>query len=127
MNLAGLGKLFSVLYSDRLDIYRTGKKENSDTSTDIFYEPEPLYTDVKCRISFDSDDTGADSEVDENPVKFNPKLFVDADVDIKAGDYVVVRRLNNQGEAVKTYKGMVAMPSWYSSHQEVYLRVDEEA
>lgn len=127
MKLAGLGKLFALLYDDRADIYRTDKGENQDESVDIFYQPEPLYRDVKCRISMSSDDTGTDSEVDEHPVRFNPKLFFEADVDIKAGDYVVVRRLDDTGAVNQIYEGIVSKPSWYTSHQEVFLRVDEEA
>ena len=127
MKLSGLGKLFALLYDDRADIYRTDKGENQDESVDIFYQPDPLYTDVKCRISMSSDDTGTDSEVDEHPVRFNPKLFFGPDVDIKAGDYVVVRRLDDTGAVKQTYEGVVSKPSWYTSHQEVFLRVDEEA
>ena len=127
MKLAGLGKLFAILYNDRMDIYRTVKEDNDDNTTNISYEPQPLYTDIKCRLSFSSDDTGADSEVDRNPVKFNPKLFCEAEVDLKAGDYVVVRRYADNGSVIKTYQGQVALPSWYSTHQEAFMRSDEGA
>ena len=127
MKLAGLGKLFAVLYNDRMDIYRTAQENNDDYTTDISYEPEPLYKDVKCRISFSSDDTGSDSEVDRNPIKFSPKLFCGADVDLKAGDYVTIRRYADNGSVTKTYQGQVAMPSWYSTHQEAFVRIDEGA
>ena len=127
MKLAGLGKLFAILYNDRMDIYRTVKEDNDDNTTNISYEPQPLYTDIKCRLSFSSDDTGADSEVDRNPVKFNPKLFCEAEVDLKAGDYVVVRRYADNGSVIKTYQGQVALPSWYSTHQEAFMRIDEGA
>lgn len=127
MNLSGMSKFLSVLYDDRLDIYRTDKYQNSDESVDVFYQPSPIYVDVKCRISFDSDDTGSDSEVDLHPVRNNPKLFMSPDVDIRAGDYVEVRRYDSNNRVMKTYKGMVSNPSWYSSHQEVFLRIDEGA
>ena len=127
MRLAGLGKLFAMMYDDRMDIYRTAKSNNDDDTTDISYNPEPLYQDIPCRLSFSSDDTGSDSEVDRNPVAFSPKLFCAADVDIKAGDYVTVRRLSDEGVVMRTYKGQVAMPTWYATHQEVFVRVDEGA
>lgn len=127
MNLAGLGKLFTMLYDDRMDIYRTVKEENDDNTTDISYNPEPLYKGIKCRISFSSDDTGSDSEVDREPVRYDPKLFCEAAVDLKAGDYVVVRRYADDGSVVKTYEGRVASPSWYSTHQEAFMRIDESA
>lgn len=127
MKLAGLGKLFAMLYNDRMDIYRTGAETNDDETTDVSYDPEPLYTDIECRLSFSSDDTGADSEVDRTPVKFNPKIFCRAEVDLKAGDYVVVRRHADDGSVTKTYQGQVALPSWYSTHQEAFVRIDEGA
>lgn len=127
MKLAGLGKLYAVLYNDRMDIYRTGESKNEDTTTDISYKPEPKYRDIKCRISFSSDDTGTDSEIDRNPVRYNPKLFCLQDVDLKAGDYVVVRRYADDGSVVATYQGTVAQPSWYSTHQEAFMRIDEGA
>lgn len=127
MKLAGLGKLFAVLYNDRMDIYRTSKEANEDSTTDISYKPEPLYEDIQCRISFNSDDTGSDSEVDRTPVRYNPKLFCRAEVDLQAGDYVVVRRYADDGSIVKTYQGTVAQPSWYSTHQEAFMRIDEGA
>lgn len=127
MKLAGLGKLFAVLYNDRMDIYRTSKEANEDSTTDISYKPGPLYEDIQCRISFNSDDTGSDSEVDRTPVRYNPKLFCRAEVDLQAGDYVVVRRYADDGSIVKTYQGTVAQPSWYSTHQEAFMRIDEGA
>lgn len=127
MKLAGLGKLFAILYNDRMDIYRTSKEENEDYTTDISYEPEPLYKDISCRLSFSSDDTGADSEVDLNPVRFNPKLFCSSEVDLRAGDYIIVRRYSDNGSVMITYEGSVSMPSKYSTHQEAFVRIDEGA
>ena len=127
MNLAGLGNFFAMLYNDRMDIYRTAREDNQDTTVNISYSPEPLYTDIKCRLSFSSDDTGSDTEVDRTPVRLSPKLFCGADVDIKAGECIVVRRYTDKGEVSKTYQGQVALPSWYTSHQEVFVRIDEGA
>ena len=127
MRLAGLGTLWALLYDDRMDIYRTSKSDNDDTTIDISYEPKPLYEDVKCRLSFSSDDSGADSEVDRTPVRFNPKLFCATEVNLKAGDYVVVRRYADSGSILATYQGVVALPTKYSTHQEALVRVDEGA
>lgn len=127
MKIAGLGRFFAILYDDRMDIYRTGKTENDDTTTDISYEPEPLYKDIKCRLSFSSDDTGSDTEVDRNPVRFSPKLFCDTGVDLQAGDYVVVRRYSDSGSIMMSYEGRVARPSKYTTHQEAFVWIDEGA
>lgn len=127
MRLAGLGKFHTILYDDRFDVYRTDSGYNGDGSTDIFYQQEPIYKDVHGRISFVSDDRGSDSETDRVPIKFDPKLFCASDVDIKAGDYVVIRRYSDDGRLIHTYRGTLSMPSWYSTHQETFVRVSEEA
>ena len=127
MRLAGFGKLHAILYNDRMDIYRTVKEDDDDSTTSISYDPKPKYKDIKCRLSFSSDDTGSNAEVDRNPVQFNPKLFCGADVDLKAGDFVVVRRYTDEGTVAKTYQGQIALPSWYSTHQEAFVRIDEGA
>lgn len=127
MKLAGLGKLLAVLYDDRMDIYRTEKTSKDDDTVDISYQPAPLYSDIKCRLSFTSDDTGADSEVDRNPVRFNLKLFCSSDVDLRAGDYVAIRRYSDKGSLLSVHQGQVAMPSRYSTHQEAFVRIDEGA
>lgn len=127
MRLGGLGKLFAILYNDRMDIYRTSEEPNEDYTINIAYEPSPVYTDIGCRLSFESDDTGTDSEVDKTPIRYNPKLFCSSGVDLRAGDYVVVRRYMDDGSVARTYKGLVSQPSWYTTHQEAFVRVDEEA
>ena len=127
MKLAGLGKLYTILYNDRMDIFRTVKNSDDDNTTNISYDPEPLYKDIKCRLSFSSYDTASYTEVDRNPVRFNPQLFCESTVDLQAGDYVVVRRYADDGSVVKTYQGQVGMPSWYSTHQEALMRIDEGA
>lgn len=127
MKIAGLGRFLAMLYDDRMDIYRTSKVEADDKTTDISYEPKPLYEDIKCRLSFSSDDTGSDTEVDRNPVRFSLKLFCDAGVDLQAGDYVVVRRYADSGSIMMSYEGRVARPSKYSTHQEALMRIDEGA
>ena len=127
MKLSGLGKLFTLLYDDRIDIYRTTRCTNDDDTVDISYQPEPLYTDIPCRLSFNNDDTGSDSEVDRDPIKASPKIFSSIDVDWKAGDYVVVRRYTDEGRVSMTYRGRIALPTWYSTHQETFMRIDEGA
>ena len=65
MKLSGMGVFLTMLYDDRFDIYRTDKRSNEDSSTDIFYQETPKYADVPGRLSFSSDDTGSDTAVDE--------------------------------------------------------------
>ena len=126
MKLAGLGKLYAMLYVDKMHIYRPTSKINDDGTTSISYGT-PKYTDIKCRLSFSSSDSASDSEVDRNPVRFNAKIICAHNIDLRAGDYVVVRRYADNGVAIKTYQGQVAHPSWYTTHQEAFLHMDEGA
>lgn len=127
MKLGGLGNLLAMLYNDRMDIYRTSKEANDDDTINISYEPKPLYTDIECRLSFYSDDTASDSEVDRNPVRLSPKLFCRHDVDLQAGDYIVIRRQSDDGSITWTYEGRVARPTPYATHQEAFVYIDEGA
>lgn len=127
MKLAGLGKLYAMLYDDRMDIHRTQEEENEDCTADTLYKPVPVYKNVKCRLSFESDDTGVDSEVDRVPVRYIPKLFCGPDVDLQAGDYVIIRRYTDSGVIRKVYEGVVSEPSWYTTHQEAFVRIDKGA
>ena len=126
MKLAGLGKLYAMLYVDKMHIYRASSKVNDDGTTDVSYGT-PKYTDIKCRLSFSSSDSASDSEVDRNPIRFNAKIICAPNIDLKAGDYVVVRRYSDSGVVMKTYQGQIAQPSWYTTHQEAYLNIDEGA
>ena len=127
MRLSGLGKLFTMLYDDRMDIFRTSKQQDDDDTTSIAYEPDALYTDIRCRLSFSSDDSASDADIDRTPVRFSPKLFCESNVDLRAGDYVKVRRLSDDGSLMVTYEGPIAQPSKYSTHQEAFMRIDEGA
>lgn len=127
MHLAGLGELFAMLYTDKMNVYRPQETEDDDFTASIDYLPNPTQTNVPCRISFSSDDTGTDSEVDRHPVVYNPKLFCRSDVDLKAGDYVVVKRYTDKGVLARTYEGTLSEPSWYPTHQEVFVRVNKGA
>ena len=127
MRFSGLGKFYSILYDDRMDIYRTSQTLNDDSTTSMHYDEAPLYTDVACRLSFSSYDSASDSEVDRNPVRFNPQIFCDSQVDLKAGDYVVIRRFSDNGTVMMTYEGPVTTPSVYSTHLEAHVRIDEGA
>lgn len=127
MHLAGLGGLLAMMYNDRMDVYRAKEHENDDGTTDVVYNNNPSYKNVKCRISFSSDDSAVDIEVDKTPVTYTPKLFCGPTIDLRAGDYIIVRRLSDNGTVMRTYKGLLAQPSWYPTHQEAFMRVNEGA
>lgn len=127
MNISGLGSFFAMLYGDKMDIYRTEESTNEDNTNNIEYCPRPTFTNIPCRISFSSDDRGTDSEVDHNPVTYSPKLFCKPNIDLRAGDYVVVKRYTDKGVLARTYEGTLSEPSWYTTHQEAFIDIDKGA
>lgn len=127
MKLRGLGKLYSILYDDQMDVTHWDEGENDDETIDVFKPREPDIKDVKCRISFGHDDLPTDKDVDRDLINFTPKVFCDPEVDLRPGDYIVVRRYSDDGTILHTYMGKIGLPSWYSTHQEAYFHIDEEA
>lgn len=126
MKLAGVGKLYSILYDDKIVIYRTTTADEDDGSTSMTYSSTPV-AEVPGRISFSSDDRSSDKDVDRSPVLFYPKIFCSPHADLRAGDFVKVYRHADSDEWEMVYKGTLAMPSRYSTHQEAFIRVDEGA
>lgn len=127
MKLAGLGKLYAILYDDRMDVTHYDEGANDDETIDVFKPKEPAITDVKCRVSFGHDDLPTDRDVERDLVHFTPKIFCAPDVDLRPGDYIVARRVSDDGTILHTYHGKIGLPSWYSTHQEAYFYIEEEA
>lgn len=127
MKLAGLGKLYAIMYDDRMDVQRYVKHKNDDGTTQVDLDPTPIATDVPCRISFTHSDMPKDKDVDMDKIDFSPKVFCAPTVDLKAGDVVVIRRYSDDGQILHTYTGSLAMPSWYATHQEANIDIDEGA
>lgn len=128
MRLAGTKSLLAMLYDDRMDVLRYIHTENPDGTTETSMQPEPVLTNVPCRVSFsNSTDDPNDVVVDENPIKYMPRIFCSPDVPLQAGDYVIVYRKDDSGRTTYSYKGNIAQPNWYSNHIEVKFNIDEAA
>lgn len=128
MRLGGTKSLLAMLYDDRMDILRYTHSKNSDGTTETSMKPEPVLTEVPCRLSFsNSTDNPDDLKVDENPIEYMPRIFCLPDVPLQAGDYVIVYRKDDDGNTVYSYKGNIAHPNWYSNHVEVKLNINESA
>lgn len=112
----------SLLYSDKLSIYRHTTKQNADGTTATILPTTPLYENIPCRISFSRTiDLTTDKAINKLPIHLIPKVFCDTDVDIKAGDYLIIERKK------ETYKGIGGKPNVYETHQEISLTVGGDA
>lgn len=123
INLKVFKGIVNQLYTDKLDIYRhTNPELNSDGTTPTILPKKPIYTDIPCRISFSRTiDLTTDRAINKLPIHLIPKVFCDTSIDIKAGDYIIIRRNNIE------YKGLVGAPNVYETHQEISLTVEGDA
>lgn len=129
MNYKQTRLIFQSKMTDRADIYRHRVINNIDGSTDIVLDEKPLYTNVKCRISFIryKIENPSDIAVDENPIRFIPKLFFPVFTDVIAGDVVKVTRYSSENEILGYYDGVTGMPAYYDTHTEIMLNVNTNA
>ena len=121
MKLSGFGKLLTPTYTDRLSINRHTEITNPDGTTGVGVPSTPLYSNVQCRISFQSSDNPESGKDDSNPIYMQMKIFCKPDEDIKKGDILVAERIGDSGEVIETYKGVANLPFKYVTHQEVLI------
>ena len=118
-----LSQVLSLLYNDRMTVY----KYTSDDNGNPKLNDSPSLENVPCRISFGSTaDKFNDLQQAENPTKLYPTIFCKTDVQVDAGDVVLIERLS--GDAVYAeYRGLLGMAKKYASQQEIPLIIDENA
>lgn len=127
MKLSGFAGIITTMFNDKMSIRRYEKSENNDGTTSTELSENPIYTDIPCRISFSSDESPKDSEVDEVPIRNVPKIFCKLDVDIQAGDIVTVNRYDDDGHIIATYEGKVGLPSVFITHKEALFSIERSA
>lgn len=127
MKLSGFAGIIATMFNDKMSIRRYEKIEDTDGTTSTKLSDDAKYTDIPCRISFSSDESPADNEVDNVPIKNVPKIFCKLDVDIQAGDFITVTRYNDEGEIIATYEGKVGLPSVFITHKEALFSIERSA
>ena len=55
MKIAGFGSIIASTYTDTMSIYRHQSVTNADGTKGIEMPEEPLYSAVKCLLSFESE------------------------------------------------------------------------
>ncbi len=119
--------ILNLLLSDKMDILRYNSYINEDGTTGIGLIPVPVATGVSCRISFSSRDNPKDEMVDENPIRYSPKIFCPPDTDIQTGDEIVIKRLQDNGSVMEVYEGQVGQFARYPTHLEAAFYIKESA
>lgn len=129
IDLRRFSPYLDLLHNDRMDIYSTVESEDEDGAFSNVHPAQPQQKDVPCRISFSSKDT-ADMESPYEKVKLNPTIFCGRDVNVSAGDKVVVRRCHSDGTVYATYEGVLALtgkPNTWETHKEFELTMEGDA
>lgn len=121
MQLSKFSNIIKSLFTDRMDIYRYEEQTNSDGTVAMNLSTTPKYTDVPCRISFNTTDNSETTKEDTNPIYLPIKIFCESDMGIIKGDKVVANRINSSGTVIATYKGTANLPLQYETHKEVML------
>ena len=127
MKLSGFSGIITTMFNDKMDINRYINKTNDDETITTILPKEPIHKDIPCRISFSSDENPKDNEVDDVPLKLSPKIFCKLDADIIAGDFVTVRRYDDNGQVIATYAGKIGLPSVFITHKEVVFSIERRA
>jgi hypothetical protein len=128
MNLSAYGKYLANLYNDQMDILRQEQITDGAETVSI-NSNAPFLSGVACRVSFGSQ-ADLQSTADLELKQVNPTVFCGKDVDIKAGDSVIVRRLNSDGSVYQTFEGFVStagMANKYETHQQFVLELKADA
>ena len=127
MKLGGFSSIIQSMFADKMDISRYLDSEDSDGTTITALSDEPIYIDIPCKFSFSSDENPRDNEVDDVPLKNVPKIFCSVDTDLKAGDFITVRRYDDTGKVIATYSGKVGLPSIFITHKEALFSIERSA
>lgn len=113
-----VNKIAETIYDSVCDIKRyEGKRLESGIMEN---ELKDLYSDIKCRISYESDSANEESET---LYKINRKIkvFLPIETDIKSGDILIITKDGKSEKFKAASKGKV-----YRSHIEVEVKSAEK-
>ena len=129
MKLGSYRKILESTFTDSMDVYRyTTIVDSVDRTSKVSLPETPTYSSIPCRISFNAADNPDDGQYASNPLYLNIKTFCAYNTDIKKGDMLVLRRLDDDGVTVlATYNGTSNMPLSFVTHKELHFLEDGEA
>lgn len=121
VSLSSISGILGSLYQDKLDIHRFSPSTDDDGTTKVQKNSTPVATNVACRASYTTDESSAALTEANNPRRQILIIFCGPAVDIRKGDSLTVRRLNDSGATMTTYTGLAGAPKRYPSHQEIEI------
>lgn len=113
-------KAIESAYKGLCTIYEYIEIEDPDTGeTIVSPEPIPTHENIPCKLSKKTISAADGGEI-ANTIKYEPVLFINPDIEIKAGSKIVI----TQHGATREYKRS-GEPFVYDTHQEIVLqRID---
>jgi hypothetical protein len=120
MYIARHRRIIEKMYTDRVIVYRYSKIKDPVTK-ETKLVPQPVYTDQPCRLSQIALGKNDQTEA-QNEIRYETKLFIAPEIDIRQGDLLEVTR-----GTVTRKKYTAGEPFLYSTHQEVSLQRKEWA
>lgn len=125
VNFGIMSKALEIFDTDKIDIGRRIEIENPDGTTGETNPNQPIYTNIPCHISFISADNPDSNSVDTKPIITGLRINCSLDVDLQNGDYITAYKLDNKGNVLETYKGVIGFPTVTESRKsaEMEMRV----
>ena len=110
-NFGQIGNIMSELFdSDFIDIKR-----------DVGSNLQEMYSNVPCHIAFASTDNPDPTTVDTKPIIQSINVHMPLWVDIKNNDFIVAKRMDSEGNLLKTYSGRCGNPIVSEGRQKVLM------
>lgn len=126
VNFSIFSKIAQSQMTDKMSINRYVSSKAADGTTINVLPEQPLYSDIKCRVSFSGADTSDGTDTDSNPLHQRVKIFCPPEVDLQKGDFIVAQKMNGE-VVIGTYEGQSGMPMVYVTHQEAILIMTGDA
>lgn len=110
-NFGQIGNIMSELFdSDLIDIKR-----------DVGSNLQEIYSNIPCHIAFVSTDNPDPTTVDTKPIIQSINVHMPLWVDIKNNDFIVAKRMDSDGNLLKTYSGRCGNPIVSEGRQKILM------
>lgn len=108
-------KIHKAFDSDYIDIYR---------DIDNVAGRDELYTNIACHVAIKTADNAEPNNVDVQPIVVALSIHMPTWVDIRNGDYVIVKKMGENGQALHYYSGIVGEPAVSMARQFVQMKME---
>ena len=126
INFEPIGEALRAFDTDKMDIYRRLEIINPDGTTGETSENIPLYTDIECHIAFITADNPDSATSESQPIIVGLQINCGLEVDLQNGDYIIAKKLSNNGEILETYKGIIGEPTVSQSRKSAEMKMETD-